>query len=218
MARRSDHNREELRELALSSAHDLIVEAGYRGLTARKLAERMGYTPGTIYNLFKDLDELLLQVNTQTLGALHEQLASVSLSEDADQALRSLSDRFLRFVEENANLWGAVIEGIARADGPLPDWYLGAVQKNFSIVEGVLAGFFPPDDTHAVRAHARALWSAIYGISSMQKSEILPDEFDARQLVAILVMRIVDGLRLDAERRAAPKRKRPKANRAGRGN
>ena len=47
MARRSDHSREELYDLALSAAREIAEAEGLRGLTARRIAEKIGYTPGS---------------------------------------------------------------------------------------------------------------------------------------------------------------------------
>ena len=52
MARRSDHSREELYDLALESARVIAEIEGLRGLAARRIARDIGYTVGTIYNLF----------------------------------------------------------------------------------------------------------------------------------------------------------------------
>ena len=58
MARRSDHSRDELYELALVAARRIIEDGGYRALTARKVADHMGYSPGTLYNVFAGLDDV----------------------------------------------------------------------------------------------------------------------------------------------------------------
>ena len=57
MARRSDHSREELYELALEKAGEIAEKEGLRGLTARGVAREIGYTIGTLYNIFEDLDD-----------------------------------------------------------------------------------------------------------------------------------------------------------------
>ena len=54
MARRSDHSREELREMAITAAEQIVVEQGYEGLSARKVAAAIGYTVGTLYLVFRE--------------------------------------------------------------------------------------------------------------------------------------------------------------------
>ena len=45
MARRSDHTRDELRRMALDAARAIVEEDGLRGLSTRRLAKAIGYTP-----------------------------------------------------------------------------------------------------------------------------------------------------------------------------
>lgn len=71
MARRSDHSRDELREMALTAAEQIVLENGYESLSARKVASAIGYTVGTLYLVFENLDDLVLQVNARTLDRLH---------------------------------------------------------------------------------------------------------------------------------------------------
>ena len=45
MARRTDHTREELKDLIINAAWTIIETEGAPGLTARKLASAIGYAP-----------------------------------------------------------------------------------------------------------------------------------------------------------------------------
>src|SRR5258708_22005937 len=66
MGRRSDHSREQLEELILAEGHQLMAETGYARFSAREVAKRIGYSIGTIYNVFDSLDALLLAINSRT--------------------------------------------------------------------------------------------------------------------------------------------------------
>ena len=76
MARRSDHSREEIKEMALVAAEKMILANGKDGLSARKVAQEIGYTVGTLYLVFKNLDELILHVNGRTLDRLFEKMTA----------------------------------------------------------------------------------------------------------------------------------------------
>ena len=77
MPPRGEHSRAELRALILSAAGEIAEAEGPRGLTARAIAGRIGYSPGTLYNVLADLDDVVLQLNADTLDALHARLADV---------------------------------------------------------------------------------------------------------------------------------------------
>ena len=74
MARRSDHNRDELRNMALEAAYEIVVSEGARNLTTRKVAARIGYSVGTLYLIFKNLDDLKLALNIQSITRLRSRL------------------------------------------------------------------------------------------------------------------------------------------------
>lgn len=45
MARRSDHSKEELKNLITQTAREIVQKDGFTALTARNLAQTIGYTP-----------------------------------------------------------------------------------------------------------------------------------------------------------------------------
>ena len=72
MARRSDHTREELKELAIAAGQKVISDEGFCKFSARKVAKEMGYTVGTLYNIFGDYNDIVLHINFATLDDMRE--------------------------------------------------------------------------------------------------------------------------------------------------
>ena len=70
MARRADHTKAELAKLVVDTAEELIGEEGIDAFSARTLSRAIGYTAGTLYHHFKDLDDIVTQVNSRTLAGL----------------------------------------------------------------------------------------------------------------------------------------------------
>src|SRR5262245_29039349 len=101
MARRSDHTREELYKLALDAARKIVGKEGLRGLSTRRVAGEIGYTAGTLYQLFDDLDDLIMRLNGTTLDALYSMCGEVSPSGDPGMALKELANRYIDFVAKN---------------------------------------------------------------------------------------------------------------------
>jgi AcrR family transcriptional regulator len=48
-----------VRDAIFHAAEELLLETGYEGLSLRRLAERIGYTPTTIYRHYNDKDHLI---------------------------------------------------------------------------------------------------------------------------------------------------------------
>ena len=76
MGRRSTHTPQQLRELILDAAQDIIEAQGLAGLSAREIARRIEYSPGTIYNMFENLDDVVLHVEARVLDALDQRLST----------------------------------------------------------------------------------------------------------------------------------------------
>ncbi|MBL8227890.1 MAG: TetR/AcrR family transcriptional regulator [Bryobacterales bacterium] len=77
------------RQAILQNAAELFAEAGYQNFSMRKLAGRIGVSPGTIYNYFEDKDALLDAICVQAFQKLGErQLAIPKAHLDPLQALR----------------------------------------------------------------------------------------------------------------------------------
>jgi AcrR family transcriptional regulator len=120
MGRRSDHSRSELKELIIAEGHTLMAETGFARFSAREVARRIGYSVGTIYNLFDSLDHLLVAINTRTFILWTEFVRRRLESADSDR-MRALVEAYFSFARENPNLWMAIYDHRLPPGMPLPD-------------------------------------------------------------------------------------------------
>ncbi len=89
---------------------------------ARDVTEDAGCALGALYNVFEDLDGLILEVNAQTLAALDADVeAATTGAGDAGQRLRYLGQRYLAFARANEKLWRALFELRLAGGRHLPD-------------------------------------------------------------------------------------------------
>ena len=200
MARRSDHSRDELYELALEAAEGIVEAGGYRALTARKVADAIGYSPGTLYNHFANLDDLIVHLNGRTLARLHDALAGIQRSGDAEADLLALLDGYLAFIERDSHLWSLLFDHRIADGRDLPDWCYDRLEALLAIIEADLAPLFGPgqDDRRAITA--RALWAGLHGVCSLAQSGklgLLTDQ-STRELARTLVTDVVNGRRFEA--------------------
>ncbi|MCS7003269.1 MAG: TetR/AcrR family transcriptional regulator [Dehalococcoidia bacterium] len=96
----SHHRRElekqELRRRILSAAAELFVEDGYEGFSLRRLAERIGYSPTTVY--FKDKDDLLFAVCDEGFARFMARLeAGYARHTDPLDRLEALGEEYVAF-------------------------------------------------------------------------------------------------------------------------
>jgi len=184
--------------MTIAAARDIIGRDGYAALTARGIAGEIGYSVGTIYNLFDDLDDLVVQVNGETLDRLYEALSADRPPETSDQALLDIGRRYVEFTAENGALWSAIFEHRQPPDRALPDWYAPKIDRLFALVEAELEPIFSdPGMTGARRRAAAMLWSSLHGLCTLWRSDKmkLVDSAPLADLAAAMIKTFVAGLR-----------------------
>ncbi len=168
MARRSDHSREELKELALKSAEELLNEKSANELSTRQIATKMGYTVGTLYQIFTNLPDLLLHVNARTLGNLYQECLKLDLSQkDAQSNILAYATLYLQFAHTHPGLWELIFDNNILNDKDLPDWYLSQANALFSLIEIQLKTLNPEQSELEITKTSRVLWSSVHGICTL---------------------------------------------------
>jgi len=170
MARRSDHSRDEIHQMALDAAEAIIVVEGYKGMSARKVASAIGYTVGTLYLVFENLDDIVLQLNGRTLDKLFDWLvASRRAGGKSQDGLIALANAYVAYAEAETPRWNMLFEYVAEKGNSLPDWYLMKLSKVFGLVEDTL---WPLAGHHRskleVEQAARVLWAGVHGICTLK--------------------------------------------------
>jgi AcrR family transcriptional regulator len=167
MARRSDHSREELQALALDAAAALVERSGPGALTARRVAAAIGYSAGTLYNLFANLDELILHLNARTLDQLQALLGRHKLSGKPATDVERLFKTYLAYLDAHPNLWNLLFEHRMESEAPLPDWYREKIEGVLGLLAQALTPAFPPSRSRDARNSAVVLWASFHGICSL---------------------------------------------------
>lgn len=197
MARRSDHSREEFHELALGAARDIVEAEGFSALTARRVAQAVGYSPGTLYNHFRNLDELVVHVNTRTLDLLDGELAKAQLTGDPVRDALALALGYFDFVERHPRLWELLFEYRLGEGTELPEWFREKIGQVLSRLAGVLSPLFASPDDPGVGEAVTVLWASLHGIGSLSTSGKLGivTHLSAVELARSLVENYVGGIR-----------------------
>lgn len=167
MSEKTKQRKAALAERLIGAAELRIERDGLRALRARDLAADAGCSLGAIYNVFDDLNALVMAVNGRTFRRLGEAV-NASLAgagaETPNQRLIIMSNAYLRFASQHNNLWRALFNLQMTADGPVPDWYLQAMGRLFAHIAEPLSEIFPEKDAEGIDLMTRTLFSSIHGI------------------------------------------------------
>ena len=165
MARRKDHTREEIKAMALAAAVTILETQGRTALTAREISRQIGYTVGTLYNIFNNLNDLILHLNAQTMENMFAVFNSVINDDntaDPKKTVLALTHAYVQFAHNNAPSWQLLFEGRMSGEA-LPEWYQEKITRLFKLVEQVLLPLFNNSAQDAALA-AKTLWASLYGI------------------------------------------------------
>jgi AcrR family transcriptional regulator len=196
MARRSDHTRDEIREMAIMAAERIVGLEGYQGLSARKVAAEIGYTVGTLYLIFKNLEDLIFQVNGRTLDALHTRMAKGMTGCDTPYScVAALARGYIDYALDNPKRWGMVYEHVLPEGEQVPAWYQAKIDRLFELVEQAVAPLSQRHPKREVAQAARVLWGAVHGISLLKITRKLDvvGEDSPYELVELLIRRFLQG-------------------------
>ena len=203
MGRRSDHSRDELYAMALKAAAEIAEEEGLRGLTTRRIAQEIGYTVGTLYNVFENLDDLIVHLNGTTLDALYEAYSEVRLDDEPEAAVRALAECYIRFIREHPKRWSILFEHHLPDGRELPEWHNEKVGRLLGLLERALAPLFAPDQEAERHQSARVLWSSLYGIGALERASKLGKNVSVEALSDSLISNYLAGLRTRAAQSSA---------------
>lgn len=164
MGRRSDHSRAELREIIISEGYRQMHEVGFARFSAREVAKRVGYSIGTIYNVFGSYDGLILAINGRTLDLWRDYLETrlSSLEPGADRLARAI-DAYFEFAIVNRHAWAALHDFRLPDDASPPEDYAARVTQIMAIVEREVELALPESEKkHAARL-TRSLLATVHG-------------------------------------------------------
>lgn len=195
MARRYDHSKEELMEMAAAAGHKIVVSEGLIKLSARRVAAEIGYTVGTIYHVFGTHDDFILHINARTLDAWYADLARTLAARKKPPTLIDLANYYIDYAATNYHAFMALFEHTLPPETPLPEWYVPKMRQFFVLLETMVLPLVNDNKRQAHRT-ARVLWASIHGICilSLSRKLDLVDSESAKTLAKSFVENYVKGL------------------------
>lgn len=166
---RAENDKENLREEIMNAARELFVRDGYANVSMRKIAEKIGYSPTTIYLYFKDKNDLLYQICEQTFERLARNIKSIEqLSDQPLEKLRSGLREYIYFGLKHPSQYEIVfITPLLISDKPDFEETNGRLAFDTLrrvVSECVEANLLKSKDIELI---SQTLWTGIHGITSL---------------------------------------------------
>lgn len=194
MAGKVEERRRALRAALIDNAERRIHSDGLSNLRARDLARDAGCALGAIYNVFGDLNDLVLAVNARTFERLGADVAAAlaDAPQDPTEQLVVMAQAYYRFAAANHNAWRALFDIDRPVGESAPDWYLAEMAQLFAYIEAPLRILMPEMADTDRALMTRALFSSVHGVVLLALDEASAGvpAADVDRMIALLLTRL----------------------------
>lgn len=196
--RRRQQSRADARRAILDATESLLVEDGFEAFSMRRLAERCGYTPPTIYHHFGDKQRLIDELLEERFQGLVRSLKRVQTGSDPVGNLRAFSFAFARFGLRNPTFYALLSQPRPDPDVPAPP----AAEEARAIMEQPLVKLAADGRLTAdLDATQQVVWAFLHGFILLRTHR--SDVLFHKEVLEVGVEALLSSLIRDAGRTSA---------------
>jgi AcrR family transcriptional regulator len=168
VSERRIRERLDARQSILATARELFLLKGFEATTIRNIAEKIEYSPSTIYQHFKDKNEIFYTIHSEAFAELVKYLNASEMHKNPMDQLIALGQIYIQFALENPELYDLMFIMEAPIDflNYLEDanWIEGKMA--FDYLKSVIAnciqqGLIKETDLESL---SYLIWSTVHGL------------------------------------------------------
>ena len=172
---RREREKSETRDKILDAARELFVTEGFEGVSMRKVAEKIEYSPTAIYVHFADKQELFRELCHQDYARLAEVFQSSAISTDPLERLKQIGAIYIEFGTRYPNHYKFMFMTPHPAQEPdeVGREMMGNPERDayaflkWAVQQAIDAGCFADEMTDAALI-SQTLWASVHGVISLQ--------------------------------------------------
>ncbi|MFP5264645.1 MAG: TetR/AcrR family transcriptional regulator [Blastocatellia bacterium] len=197
---RREREKETLRQDILDAARDLFVKEGYENVSMRRIAEKIEYSPTTIYLYFEDKASLLFAICDETFAKLAKRMESiVKENDDPVEALKRGCRAYVEFGLKYPNHYRVTFINHPQlhlgADHYLRDGSMGMKAYNClraGVEKCIKQKRFRESDVDTV---TQMIWAGGHGLTSLLITKPDFPWADRDELIDLMIDTLVEGLK-----------------------
>ncbi len=187
---RRAREKSETRDKILDAARDLFISEGYDGVSMRKVAERIEYSPTAIYVHFQDKEDLFRQLCQEDFARLAEVFQSAAMPLDPIERLRFIGQTYVEFGIRYPNHYklmfmtphpAAALDECDREIKGNPEVDAYAFLK-LTVQQAIDAGCFR-EDFKDCELLSQTVWAAVHGVISLHIAKSRDEWVDWRPVM-----------------------------------
>ncbi len=200
---RREREKEALRQEILDAARDLFVQEGYENVSMRRIAEKIDYSPTTIYLYFEDKADLLFHLCEETFTKLVAKGEKI-LAEKTDPLtkVKRIGRNYIEFGLKHPNHYKVTFM-VQHSHDEMKERYDHSMgHRAFellrsSVEECIKAGIFHKVDPGVA---SQSLWAAVHGITSLLIAKPLFPWVEKQKTIALVLDSMCAGLSKDRKK------------------
>ena len=172
-SQRKEREKAELRDQILDTAKKILLKSGKQGLSIRKIANDIEYSPATIYLYFRDKDEILHELMEMGFMLKNRYMAHAFAEKDPVRRLYEIGKAYIAFGMENKDWYDLMFnseEPMQHMARCREEWNQGMALFNFLTItcrEAIQQHGLSHLHEDAMALH---LWSSVHGLVNLALS------------------------------------------------
>lgn len=193
IAERKDKQKKALREKIIATATSLFLDKGFEKTSIRTIAEKIEYSPATIYLYFKDKNELFYVIMERSFRNFFDYLNRYNTIPDPMERLQALGKAYLQFATDyplNYDLM-FVVKAPMQTPHTTESWENGMKSHDIlrnAVTQCIEEGHFKGHDPESL---SLTIWSTVHGLCTLKirsrlkmypenrQSQLIKDALDA---------------------------------------
>ncbi len=172
-AERKERHKEDLKKDILTAAKELFTEKGFEATSIRAIAEKIEYSPATIYLYYKDKNEIVHALHQDGFALLIQHFSVINTIASPFERLKALGKAYMQFAFEHPDVYQLIfimkepMEHVAKHED---EWHEG--DQAFTLLlktveacqqDGYFKGFEPIGLSFVI-------WSTMHGLCTLRTS------------------------------------------------
>ena len=173
VAERKERHREDLKNEILQAAKSLFTEKGFEATSIRAIAEKIEYSPATIYLYYKDKNEIVHALHRDGFRLLVSHFEVLNTVSHPFERLKAMGRAYLQFAVQNPDVYKLLFimeEPLKHVANCFEEWDEGDRAFDIlrkTIIECQAEGYFKKMDNTLL---AFTIWSTMHGLCTLKSS------------------------------------------------
>jgi AcrR family transcriptional regulator len=184
ISERKAREREELRARILQAAEEVFLEEGYDKAQIRRIADKVEYSPGTVYSYFKQgKDELFYEIHSRQMTRMYQAMMThLAEIEHPVARLRAFGRAYVQYAVDHPLEYDLMFVSRVPMTMIHPDETWTDVENLFGLFQQVVTacingGYFP--QAKSLPHTLMSLWSMVHGAVTLldrERLKMFPEE------------------------------------------